>query len=48
MDLPEKVQIIVMHNKIVNFEEGHVHLNNIEVQMGHVVDSPVKVQQIMK
>ena len=44
MEHPENVQRIMMDNKMVNLEEGHVHLSDIEVQMEHLIHSQVKVQ----
>ena len=43
---PGNVKQIIMH-KVTDLKKGTICLNDIEVQMGHMVDSVVKVQKIV-
>ena len=43
---PHVINFEYLHNKVTNLEEGPVYLSDIEVQMGHMVDSPVKYNKL--
>ena len=42
LEHPEKVQEIMMNNKMVNIEEGHVQKGDMKFQMKHIVSSQKK------